>query len=47
MDKEKLVGYRMPISLRDDLRNEAKKYNMTILGFIRHLLINHKNKNTQ
>jgi len=39
---QKLVGYRIPVELRDELRERAKELNMTMTGYIRYLLLINK-----
>lgn len=41
---QKLVGYRIPIELRDELRKRAKELNMTMTGYVRYLLLITKTK---
>lgn len=36
---QQLVGYRIPVDLRDELRKRAQELGMTMTGYIRHLLI--------
>jgi len=39
---QQLVGYRIPVDLRDELRKRAQELGMTMTGYLRYLLITTK-----